>query len=188
MAMIGIQAPPDVCKKMAKIKVPGKKLDADEYHITLFYIEEEFTFKSLVEYIAAMLPLMSDQKPFKVSIDHVETFPKGPDGVPLICPVKSSALKKFRELLAKKFDKEKLKYSKRFPEYKPHLTLAYHDEEFDKKEFETVEWEVEAITIFSDYRKVKNALVLDLPLGKKLAIQGGDLFLKLSSVADIFDR
>ena len=46
---------------------------------------------------------------------------------------------------------------------------------------------MEEITFYSDYRKVDNALRLNLPLGKKLATHSGDLMLKLAEVADIKD-
>lgn len=76
MAMIGIQAPKEICSKLAKIKVPGKKLDCNEYHITLFYIEDEVKFPDLIEYLEILLPLMSEKKPFQVKIDEVINFPK----------------------------------------------------------------------------------------------------------------
>lgn len=106
----------------------------------------------------------------------------------MICPVISPALKKFRTTLADTLDKKKMKYSKRFPEFRPHLTLAYHDEEIESKKFSPIEWEVEEITFYSDYRKVTDALKLNLPLGKKLAMYSGDLMLKLAEAADIIDR
>lgn len=185
MAMIGIQAPEEICSKLTKIKVPGKKLDCDEYHITLFYIEDGIKFPDLIEYLEVLLPLVSEKKPFQVKLDEVNNFPKGVDGVPLICPVKSPALKKLRGNLAEALDKKKLKYSKRFPEYKPHLTLAYNEEEIEMKEFSPIEWEVKEITFYSDYRKVNKALKLNLPLDKKLATHSGTLMLKLAEFADI---
>jgi 2'-5' RNA ligase len=82
-----------------------------------------------IEEVAEMIPVAyavaAKTKPFTVSTSRVTTFPHGPDGTPIICPVMSNELVALRKELADAFDAAGIEYSKKWPVFKPHMTLGY---------------------------------------------------------------
>jgi len=88
---------------------------------------------------------------FTCVLDHTDHFQPGPhsdDKYPVICPVTSPALHKLREKLAKALDKAEVDFAKNFPDYKPHVTLAYADEEPTPQKFSTLKWEVYELVLW----------------------------------------
>lgn len=179
MALVGIKIPKEICAELSKLKVPGKKEDTNELHITLFYFSGVLKLDTLIDVIESIVDCTKDQKDFKLKCSKITSFPKGPDGVPIICPVKSDTLIDLRAQIAKKLDKNKLEYSKRFPDYKPHLTLSYAAEEMEDKKIEPIEWKVNEICIWTG-EEYKEGMKLSIPLNQKIASVGGKLLTKLS--------
>lgn len=166
MAMIAITVPEDVTDSLERELVNGKKCGPETYHITMFYIEEELGIKDVVEILEIMHSVLKNTDGFKVKGAKISTFPKGPDGVPVIVPIESKDLFDLREAMAKKFDANKIKYSKRFPKYQPHLTLSYASKEQEEKKLEkAVTWKVPNIVLFAG-DNMEDGVIVKVPLRK----------------------
>lgn len=124
MAILTLQVPEETARVLREVPVPGNP-EREEAHVTILFFGKEVPIAE----ISAMLPVIyevtSKTLPFSVSTNHISTFPAGDDGVPVIARLNAPALQSFRETLCRAFDKAGLLYSKKFPIYKPHFTLAY---------------------------------------------------------------
>jgi 2'-5' RNA ligase len=75
---------------------------------------------------------VSKFEPFLVKAKKVSHFPKREDNpIPIIAPIESKELDELHKKLANAFDSDKIEFNKTFRDYKPHITLAYSDDEFD---------------------------------------------------------
>ncbi len=148
MAFLGLQAPPSVAEVLRKVRVPGRREDSSYYHVTMFCLGESVPISQLTGVTEAAYEVLSKVRPFSVKVQSVRSFPKGSSGYPIICPVVSEPLKKLRENLCEEFDKRGVEYDKKFPVYRPHLTLAYSDEALEEKGISPVEWKVEEVVLW----------------------------------------
>jgi 2'-5' RNA ligase len=99
-------------------KIPDSWLvSKPEPHVTVLYgITPGKSFGSAVRKLTSELP---DE--WGATVDKVHAFDQGDnDGVPLVLLLRSSVLGKANEALRSGLD-----YESAFPDYKPHLTLAY---------------------------------------------------------------
>lgn len=140
MAFLGLRVPPETARLLSEIDVPGKKESRDRYHITLLFLGDNIDIKVLSKALEVTYAVTSETKPFTVQVNRVSSFPGGDDGVPIICPVNSDPLHDLRQKLADDYDSAGIEYSKRFPEYKPHVTLSYGEEAIEERRVTTVEW------------------------------------------------
>ena len=140
MAFLGLKVPPETARLLSEIEVPGKKESRDRYHITVLYLGEDIDIKVLAQAMEVTLEVTSETKPFTVQCSRVSSFPGGDDGTPIICPVNSDPLHDFQAKIRAAYDAAGIDYSKKHPEYKPHVTLAYSPDDIEEKRITTVEW------------------------------------------------
>lgn len=145
MPLVSISLPHDVASKFSEIEVPGSKTSEKSKHITLFYIDDEIVYDS-IKIFSSLLMISGKQSPFMVSVQKIKNFPEGDNGFPIIGEVVSQQLLDFREKIKNIFDKLGIAHSKRFPVYRPHVTLSYSDEEIEETEVDEISWEVDEIT------------------------------------------
>lgn len=164
--MLSLLVPVDISKKLEKISVPGK-LEKD-HHITLFYFENGLNFKTVIKLLESSFKIISDCGKIKISLSEVKSFGKGDDGYPVIIPIESDDLIEFRKKLAKKFDDNDIKYSKKWPEFKPHLTLSYSKKEFeDMKLKPKLSFQADEIVLYSGDSREENDIIVSLSLKNK---------------------
>lgn len=150
MAFIGIKVPDGAAQELSKIDVPGEKLPPEEKHITLFYIGKQVPLKDAMRAgaVCALFARMSE--PFQVGTARVTCFPENPDdGVPIICPIVSPDLMRFRARLASAFDRYGVGYSKKYPDYKPHVTLSYDRQPIPDMDIQPVVWKVDRFVLWA---------------------------------------
>jgi 2'-5' RNA ligase len=140
MAFIGIKLPQETGRLLNGIDVPGQKEAPGGMHITMIYLGNDVPMDVLSEIIRVTLDIAEKTQPFTVRTNRVTCFPKGEDGVPVICRVESDPLHVLRAKLCGAFDQEGLDYDKKFPDYKPHVTLSYASELIEERRIPTVEW------------------------------------------------
>lgn len=143
MAFLGLRVPPETARLLNEIEVPGVKEPVSSFHVTLLYIGTDVPIETLAEAMKATYAVTSKTRPFTVQTSRVTCFPKndGDDGkTPIICRVDADALHDLQSKLRASFDAAEIPYSKKFPEYKPHMTLAYADEEIEERRITTVSW------------------------------------------------
>lgn len=149
MAFLGIRIPHETGRLLSQIEVPGEKTSLSELHVTLLYFGDEWPISEISKSLEATYDVVSNFHPFIAKMQKVTSFPKSPDGkVPIITRVESDELHELRDKLAKKFDDEKIEFSKLHKDFKPHVTLAYDDKEPDEEKFHPVEFAVSEIVLW----------------------------------------
>lgn len=177
MAFLGIPIKHETGRLLSGIDVPGTKMGASELHITVLCFEDNWPISEIAKALEAAYDVISDIKPFIISVDTVTCFPKrGDKPCPIIAPVQSDDLHDLSDKLRKEFDKRDIDYSKIFKEFKPHITLSYADEEVDKFKIDKLEFSVQEIVLWGGDnaddrvfvtfplkgpRKTKNSKLLD---------------------------
>lgn len=165
MAMIAIPVPHDVSEILRGLDIPGKRDISD--HITLFYLGDDVDIKTIIKCINSCLKVTEKQKTFIVELKGYSCFPEGNDGVPVICNIENRELQKLRNRLARKLDSAKIEYSKKFKEYRPHVTLSYNKDKVEDGTFPKIAWQVNKVAIYGgDGGKEK--LYAELSFGGKI--------------------
>jgi 2'-5' RNA ligase len=152
MAFLGIKVPVETGRLLKGIDVPGESESPSEYHITLLCFEDNWKISEVSRSLEATYDVISEIKPFLVKTELVTSFPKREGKpIPIIAKVESKDLHDLREKLAKKFDKEKIEFSKVFKDFKPHITLAYDGEndKFEDLKIDPVEFSVQEIVLWA---------------------------------------
>lgn len=126
MSFIGIKVPAEVGRMLETVDVPGERHSVSDMHITLLYLGKGVDVVSVAKAMVVTHEVASKTRPFMVWGDAVSSFPSNPDdGVPVIVPVHSQPLHALRAALASRFDELGIGYSKKYPDFKPHVTLSY---------------------------------------------------------------
>lgn len=149
MAMIGLKVPAEVGRLLNTIEVPGEHVSGDSYHITIANLGDDLPIEVVAKAIQAVYEVAAKTLPFSVSFTHVSSFPKNPAGVPVICLIKSPELVDLHGRIKKALDEFGVEYSKKFPDFKPHVTLAYNEDEMDDIAFQSpLEWSAYEMTLW----------------------------------------
>lgn len=130
MAMIGVRVPAEAARLLAAIPGPaefGEPEPADQFHITLAHLGDDLTIDEIARAIEPTFAVASSTAPFVVSTSHVSTFPAHPEHrtVPIIALIDSPELHALWGILGRTLDDAGVDFSKKFPEFRPHVTLAY---------------------------------------------------------------
>jgi 2'-5' RNA ligase len=125
MAFLYIAVPLEVADLLSQIPVPDEREPQESYHITLAYLGDDTAPDQIAKAMAAASTAAESVRPFVVSTCLVTSFPGNPSGVPVIAKVESPALITFQAKLLLALDAAGVEYSKKYPEYRPHITLAY---------------------------------------------------------------
>lgn len=141
MSFLGLKVPHETARLLGGVEVPGKREAVSSLHVTMFYFGDKLNVERLTEIIRVTFGAVADTKPFTVRTSQLTSFPAGPDGTPIICRIESDALHDLRDKIKTAYETEGVEYSNNHPDYKPHVTLAYSEEEgFEEKRIPTVEW------------------------------------------------
>lgn len=131
MAFIGLRVPPELGRLLNTIEVPGEHVSGDTYHVTIAVLNDEVPIDDIAKATKAVFEVASKQKPFQVSLGKVSAFPGNSKGFPIICLAESPELHELHAGITASLDAAGIEYSKKFPEYKPHVTLSYAQEEVE---------------------------------------------------------
>ncbi len=128
MAFLGLAVPAATARILAEIDFGkyGEKEPPSSMHITVLFIGKTVPIETIATMIEPIFNVVSQTKPFTVATSRVTTFPANPeDGTPIICPVDSNDLHTFRKAICAAFDQAGIEYNKKYPDYRPHVTLGY---------------------------------------------------------------
>lgn len=134
MAFIGLHIPEDIAEILASNFVPGDIEESGGMHITILYLNDDVPVLDVAKAMCASYSVVSKTKPFFCNVSEVSSFSGSEDSVPIIYPVVSPGLMSLQSNLRSEFDRLGLPYSKKYGDYKPHVTLSYADNE-EFKEF-----------------------------------------------------
>src|SRR3569832_1872725 len=132
MAFIGLSVSNATARLFGEIEVPGDREPVSSMHITVVYIGSETPIDVLAEAVKATYAVTAMTRPFTVHASRVNCIPANPDykdGHPIIARIESDPLHEFREALVLALDDAGVEYNKKFPVYRPHVTLAHSPEE-----------------------------------------------------------
>lgn len=164
MAALILSVPEETARLLKELDVP-EGTPENHSHITVAHLGKDVP----IERIAALIPVLYDVTsrtvPFSVSTSRITTFPAGDDGVPVIAAVGSLELHEFRGALCRAMDVAGLEYSKKFPQYKPHVTITYADDPKAKCEigFPAISWPCNELLLWGSNRGT-GRLVIKFPL------------------------
>lgn len=125
MALIGFQVPADAGALLERADVPGDKHSASDFHITSVYTGGSSGIVDVAKAIVVVQRVCEAFGPFAVTLSDISSFPGGDDGVPVICQLDSPELHSFHQAVKAGLDGAGVSYSKKWPEYRPHVTLSY---------------------------------------------------------------
>lgn len=127
MAIALVRVPHDVGRLFNDIPVPGEKENEGDLHITLVYFEDPST-DDLFEIAKVIHNVVKNTNgPIPIMVDTLTSFPPDPTtGVaPVVGKVFSEPLVALRRRIVQALDAKGLHYSKKHPDFKPHVTLSY---------------------------------------------------------------
>jgi 2'-5' RNA ligase len=171
MAALMIAVPEETSRVLGEIPVEGKR--EHHHHITVIHLGKDIPIEAIADMLPVLYDVTSKTLPFSVSTKKLSSFPGGDDGVPVICKVDSPELHKFRAELKGALDTAGISYSNNFPEYKPHVTLAYNPDPSTKidQNISEVTWGAHELLLWGSNRGT-GRLVIKFPLslpGAKMA-------------------
>jgi 2'-5' RNA ligase len=163
MAFLGIKVPHEIGDLLAQVDVPDEREPKDKYHITILNLGDEVPIEALGRAAIAAFNVTSYSKPFQVRCGLVSAFEGAKSGVPIIARIESPELHQLWSRLKLAFDTAGVEYSKKFPEYVPHVTLAYAQETMPDKVIQPLTWTVSQIVLWGG-DKGANRIIVQFPL------------------------
>jgi 2'-5' RNA ligase len=139
MAMIGFRVPAETARVLSEIDVPGKLEDVAHYHVTLMVLGKDLPISTIALATIAAYEVAANTRPFTIQTSRISSFPSDED-VPIIARCESNALHDLWVQLCESLDVHGIDYNKKFPEYKPHVTLSYAKEGIEDIRIPTLEW------------------------------------------------
>lgn len=129
MAMIALRVPHDTARMLEKLagSMSGDSQTASEMHVTLVYLGDNVSVGTLSRVMLACSYVTSRTTPFSLSVGKIDSFEPGKNGTPVILPVTSNELHALHKAVSEALDTVGIEYSKKWPEFKPHVTLSYVD-------------------------------------------------------------
>ena len=149
MAMLAIPIPDNISKILQSIQMEGKLIKKDNSdHCTLIYFEDCLDMEDILKIIPVISDVVKEIKGFNLGVDSYTAFPEGKYGFPIVCKIKNKDLMKMREKIRKALDSNDIKYSTKFKEFIPHITLSYQDEDVKSGKFDEIIWPIKNISLY----------------------------------------
>lgn len=141
MAFLGFAVPHATARILSEIEVPGEREDISHFHITMVMLGDEVPIEQISKATEVAYAVISKMRPFTVSTKVVSCFDKKGSGkVPIICLVESPELHQLWAEVCAAFDEAGVEYSKKFPIYRPHVTLSFADAPIEDIPIPEVSW------------------------------------------------
>ncbi len=165
MAMLALNVPVNISQILQEIELPGNivRKDASD-HITCFYFKDDFDMEDILKIIPVVSEAVENIKCFNIGVDSYSSFPEGEYKFPIVCKIKNKELVKMRNKIKKALDDNDIKYSTKFKEFIPHLTIAYMDEGVKNKKIDEIIWPVKNIALYAGDSN-NQTLYIEFPFG-----------------------
>src|SRR5512135_1733546 len=142
-----MRLPTIAATNLSEIKVPGDCTPMHEMHVTLAFLGNSVPIEQVFRSVACCYMLAQEFKPFDLTAALLMSFPADPEGrIPVIARIVTPQLFDMRERLIQLLEKNKVEYSKRHPQYKPHVTLSYAQESLQPQTIAPVRWPAQWLT------------------------------------------
>jgi 2'-5' RNA ligase len=143
MAYVSFMVPAEASAELSRLYTVGDLSPPSDMHVTLAFLSKNTPVEQVLKAIAACCSIAPSTAPILMHAALLTSFPPNPDyreGTPIIVRVVSDALYSFQARLCSEFDKFGVEYSKKFPEYKPHVTLSHGPERIPPQKVGPVSW------------------------------------------------
>jgi 2'-5' RNA ligase len=143
MAYISFMVPPEAASELSKLYSVGDLSPPSDMHVTLAFLSKSTPPAQVLRAVAACCALAPSTAPILMHAAMLTSFPPNPDhrdGTPVVVRMVSDALFSFQARLCAELDKFGVEYSKKFPEYKPHVTLSHGPERVTPQKVGPVSW------------------------------------------------
>lgn len=141
MALLCLKLPSETSRLLTEIDVPGEKTPVSDLHVSILYLGKELDIEAVLLAIQVTHQVVASWAPFLLTTRWVSTFSPNDEGkTPIIARIESQDLHELQEALRDAFDEEGVPYSKKWPEYKPHVTLSYAPEPIEDMIIQPVQW------------------------------------------------
>ena len=175
MSFIGFRVPHETARLLSEIDVPGDKDSTDHFHVTIIHLGDEVPIETLGKAFVATFKVSSKTAPFTVSTSRISCFPQKnspksarDDKVPVICRIESDPLHMLQQNLKESLNAAGVPFEDKFPEYKPHVTLAWNATAIDDKRIPTVEWGAHELVLWGGDEGDRR-VVITFPFSHKTA-------------------
>jgi 2'-5' RNA ligase len=165
MAILCLKVPQSIARSLSAINVPGEPVPTDEKHITLLNFGDDMPIDAIGKTVIAVARATEQIGPFNVELNGYGTpFGSSDNGVPVICPVEGRELHDLHAVLSNALTEAGVEFSRKFPEYKPHVTLSWAEEEVQDGTFRTpISWTVTDVVLWcGDHGEERMHTVFDL--------------------------
>lgn len=159
MAIIALEVPNGVAQYLSRLGVPGQVTPNEEMHVTIVQMDCDLTTVDAATVVGIVKDATENVRAFSVVLDHVDCFPANDNGVPIICPVKSDGLHVLHDIVAEALDARGIEYSKRFPTYRPHVTVSWSQEAVEPMSLvRPIEWTASHVAMWPYGRGAEQAV------------------------------
>lgn len=150
MAMLGLSVPPEVCRVLEDIELPGEM--EHHKHVTIINFGDDIPISRLAAMMVAAYSVAATWRPFTVQTNLVSCFPKGKNGVPIVGLLESESLHSLHGALCRTLDSVEIDYSKKFPVYRPHVTLSWAQDPIPDLPLPPVSWGAHELVLWGGNR------------------------------------
>jgi 2'-5' RNA ligase len=169
MAFIGLRLPPEVGRHLVAVDVPGERVDYGHAHVTISYLGDNTPVEEAMRAAAVLVHVAQQFKPIRCKTDKVDHFDAGDGGkYPIICPVKSPELHRFKTALEEALDLAGVEYDKKWPVFKPHTTLSFSEEPVESRAMPLLEWVSHEVVLWGGDDRDQGAVV-EVPFSPSMA-------------------
>ncbi len=176
VALLCLKLAPDTARLLTSIDVPGEKTDLDSKHVTLIYLGKELELEAILLAIQVTYQVLSSWTPFVLRTRLITAFPPSDKGIyPIVARIESADLHEMQGALREAFDEEDVPYDKKWPDYKPHATLSYAEEDMEPFKVPPITWSCTEVALWGG-DEGETDLVCRFPLAlmaKAASTQGG---------------
>ncbi len=128
MAYMAFTVPQVQAQELARLYRDGDVSSPSDMHVTVVFLGKGTPTGDVLKAVAAAYSVAHTTRPFSVHAALMTSFPENPsyrDGFPVVVRVVSKELHDFQRRICAALDKFGVDYSRRFPDYKPHVTLSH---------------------------------------------------------------
>lgn len=130
MTLLCLELDAEQVRPLWDLPIPGNREALDKAHCTMVYFGQGGTVGGSAPILEIVERALAKTGPFQASIQTITSFEpsESSDGLrPIICKVEAPALMKLRADIVAELVKAGIPFANNFPDYKPHVTLAYQD-------------------------------------------------------------
>jgi 2'-5' RNA ligase len=144
-----MRLPSIAATNLSEIPVPGEATPLREMHVTLAFLGNQVPMEQVFRSLACCYLVAQEYAPLELTAALLMSFPADPEGrIPVIARIVTPQLFDMRARLVQLLEMNKVEYSKRHPQYKPHVTLSYAQQAVPPQKIKPLRWPAQWLTVW----------------------------------------